>query len=732
MHFFALLAAGAARSALNGSGTLFAFEGSRFALTSQDSALRIYAQSPTSLALHTTTTLAACLSGSHLPAFACLHDPTAASPAAVPVTVGALYEAWHAPPAYAQALVAAQGAQTLSVEDVLRSNGTLTLADIFDKHPGAAAQTDGFLFQEKSAGGYYCLYRHRAGEAGLIPDCTNISGTLAWQAALLGDASVDFVTVDGTNLCTPSDQEELIQQRPMEVVLEELLALRSSGVATPRVAAWQRIVAGCTTYPAVLALYNNASYTAADLFLRAPSGKRVFFVPADPDPALVAAVESNGGRNDIVTQVMWALFAQPDYVSQGEWGFMSPCTDARGGYTTSVVGLGRGALGCGQNFTQHSTLGSAAAVSPSYQLSYGSVPFSAAGKFEGLTLQRQFGTLFDAAGAAFAAGAGSSGGLPDNIYLSSWNEWTSQPQPNPFKSSYSFSMGLGADPKGGALYVDSYGSALSRDLEPSARLGGSAVYDLLTSCTRVVRLMQAMAVHHSSSSGSGSGTAQLARFFGAPGVAAAAALAGAPPPLASCAVAGEACCAYNETVQGYALSRSLQRTDLTDALASADPVEVAALLASGAWVEVCNGYGGGTDFCVDQAVLGSQRSAGQGPFLLHSGGCGGAVAGSGALPAVALPGRARVQRCSAPGGGHFLSPAADCAGQGTPEGIVGCADTQRSSNMPRALHACARAPGGSSSSSSSSSSAATAPPYYHALDVQCLPGDAQTLLGYAH
>ena len=732
MVFFALLAAGAARSALNGSTTTFHFLGPRFADAQPGAALRVYHHAPDALSLHSTVTLRACLAGELLPAFACRLDasPAALPPGAAPaVNVGALYEAWHAPPAYAQALVAAQGARALSVEDVLRSNGTLALADIYAKHPGAAAQADGFFYQERPALGYYCVYRHREGQAGLIPDCSNISGTVAWQASLLHDASVNFITVDGTNLCTPSDQEELIQQRPMEVVLEELYALRRAGVPTPRVAAWQRIVAGCTTYPAVLALYNNASYVAADLFLTAPSGKRVFFVPADPDPALVAAVESNGGRNDIVTQVMWALFSQADYAAKGEWGFMSPCTDAAhgGGYTTSVAGLGRGALGCGQNFTQHSALGSAAAVSPSYQLSYGSVPFSAAGKFEGLTLQRQFGTLFDAAGKAFEGGEGAAGGLPDNIYLSSWNERTSQPQPNPFASNWSFSMGLQGDADGGALFVDSFGDALSRDLEPSARENGGALYDLLTSCMRVVRLMQGMAVHHASSSG-GSGTAQLARFFGATGVRAAAAARGppgAPPPLVSCAVAGEACCAYNETLQGYALSRSLQRADLSDALASADPAEVAALLAAGGWEEVCNGYGGGTDFCVSSAVLRAQRSAGQGPFLLHSGGCGAAVAGSGADAGVALPGRARVQRCAAhgAGGGHFLTAAPDCSGRGTPEGIVGCADTARSSNMPRALRACTRAGGGGSGG---------APPFYHALDVPCLAGDAQELLGYAH
>lgn len=721
---------------------IFVFTGAQFTTLPPTSLLHIYSEVPgKSLSLDLLTSLGACLNGTHLPNFTCTLSSTLSStPSITPTTVGALYEAWHAPPSASQSIVVSQGGTPLSVEDVLRSGypagspPNLTLSDIFDKYPGAAAQSDAFFYQEHPSLGYYCIYRKRPSEpTGLIPDCLNIPATITQHSKWLTDASVDFITVDGTNLCTPSTQEELIQQRPMEVVFEEFHALRSQGIPTPRIAAWQRIVSGCITYPAVLALYNNETYKAADLFLKAADGRRVFFVPASPDPALVQAVESNGGRNDIVTQVMWALFDQKEYRAEGEWGFMSPCTVAegsRGGkvgsYTTSVMGLGRGALGCGQNLTVNSTLGSAMAVSPSYQLSYGSVPFSAAGKFEGLTLQRQFGSLFDNAGKAFAgAGAGSAvSPLPDFIYLSSWNEWTSQPQTNPFKSNFSFSMGLQGDKDGGNLYVDSYGTALSRDLEPSARPGGDALYNLLASCLRVVRLMQGMHAFHSGREGDGSGVRGLAAYFGKEGVSSHNPPSSSPP-LVSCAVQGEQCCMYNETLQGYALSTSLTRVDATDALVSSDQLEIQTLLAGGAWVEVCNGYGGGTDFCVDGGVLKSQRLAGQGPFLLHSGGCGeGVVTGSGAQAGVVIEGRVLVQRCVIDGGGsggggvvHFMSNFANCSGVGKPETVVGCADVGRSSNMPRALYAC---------------SGKGSPPRYHSLDMGCLRGDEQILLGYAH
>jgi len=629
---------------------------------------------------------------------------------------GLLYEGWHGPPSYAQSLVASQGGVPLSVEEILMSGSpgspNLTLYDVYDRYPGVAQETFGFYYQETPRLGFYCIYRKREWEAqGLIPDCVNISGTLEAQSEMILSATVDFITVDGTNLCTPSTQEDLIQRRPMEVVLEEFFALRGRGITTPRVAAWQRLVAGCTTYPSILSLYNSANYSSAELFLKAPNGKRVFFVPSDPDPALLALVESNGGRNDIVVQVMWALMPEASYAA-GEWAFMSPCIDpATHGYTTSVMGMGRGATGCGQRFTYNSSLGSALAISPSFQLSYGSVPFSAAGKFEGLTLKRQFGTLFDKAAGFWSRGQ-SQGALPDNLYLSSWNEWTAQPQSNPFHSNFSHSMGLGGDPSGASLWVDSYGHSLSRDLEPAARQGGDALFLLLQSCMRVVRLMGGLGEHYS---GVAVELKDLAAYFGPK-----------RDTLTSCSIAGEACCAYNETSSGYALVRSLLRKDGGDSLVSLDPNEIQVLLASGQWEEVCNGYGGGTDFCVSETVLASQRLAGQGPFLLHTGGCGDAVRGSGADPAVSMDGRSPVYRCLQDSTAlHFLSSSANCSGLGHMESFVGCADSDRTSNMPRSLFACTGKGGVGAA--------------YHALDTPCSPStlgeevrQLGELLGFAH
>lgn len=294
----------------------------------------------------------------------------AALAAASALTRGMLYEGWHGPPASALANITAHGGTALSVEDVLRSAGALHLSDIYDKYPGSAAYAAEFFYQAKPASGYYCIYRRRPGEPGVGPDCADISATLARHAAELTAAGVDYVTIDGTNLGSFSAFADWIQLRPGEVVLEEWSALRASGAATPAVAAWQRIPAGGDLYLRWLDLYNNATY--APLVFRDPaSGKKLFFVPPGGDAAIIEAIESNGGRNDIVVQQIWALNSLE---SEGQWSFFAPCTDAAGRYyTTSVVGRGRGATGCGQRTTNPAgplarVAGSQIAVSPSYQV----------------------------------------------------------------------------------------------------------------------------------------------------------------------------------------------------------------------------------------------------------------------------------------------------------------------------------------------------------------------------
>ena len=86
--------------------------------------------------------------------------------------------------------------------------------------------------------------------------------------------------------------------------------------------------AGSTLWQNCLALYNNASYSSL-IPTDATSGKQIFFVPHNPtlppDASIVAAIQSNGGRNNVVVVSMWADFPATDY-GTGLWGFFSPCT----------------------------------------------------------------------------------------------------------------------------------------------------------------------------------------------------------------------------------------------------------------------------------------------------------------------------------------------------------------------------------------------------------------------
>jgi hypothetical protein len=386
---------------------------------------------------------------------------------------------------------------------------------------------------------------------------------------------------------------------------------------------------------------------------------------------------------------LFAAAVIPLYVifgcSQGLWAFFSPCivpnAEGQPEYTTNVVGLDKGASGCGQLVTTNSTIGSSITVSPSYQLMYSSLPFQAANKFEGLTLKRQFGTVFDnlvswLQDKLAGTDSASASGLPDYSFMSSYNEWIAQPQPNPFASSYAFSMGLPGDSMARSLWVDSYGSSLSRDLEPSTAYG-TQLYDILSSCLHVLntaeeelatlqRLSGADAIGHMKS--------MVARYNG-------------KPFLQACNVAGEICCAYNATTDNYASVWSLALDSGADALITYDTTEVDHLTCPGCgWTQICNPYSGPTDFCVSSAEL-SSLNALSGPFVLRTGGCGFQSGEYPQAPSVVLEGRVPLFRCYS-GTAHSIGTAPGCGSGLTTEMVIGCMDTSRTSNMPRALRKC--------------------------------------------
>jgi hypothetical protein len=385
------------------------------------------------------------------------------------------YLGWHQPAYTAVQQTKALGAPVLTVEDVIRSRvdtGTppgpiYTFADILETNnlTGVAAN---FYYQATTKTGPYCLVHPRKpGDvnydathegnygSGQVPPCPMFAETLARQAAQLVAAGVDFIVTDQTNIADFSAFGDAIQLRPFEVVIEEWTKLRKQGFKTPDVAGWQRMAQPGTMLPHVLNVYNEPENDKI-LLRDKKTGKKILFYPdvSDVDMSLVAEAASNGGKNDIVVVPMWV-----NRQVEGSWSFFAQCQQG------AMIDDGP----CSQTPTAASVVGSQLAVSPSYQLSYASIPFQAPGVYHGITLRKQFET-------AFAV-------KPDWLFLSSWNEHIAQPQPN----APGPSMGFETDATfAGQAFVDTYGVEFSRDIEPTQEYG-SMIYDLAASCIRVYR-----------------------------------------------------------------------------------------------------------------------------------------------------------------------------------------------------------------------------------------------------
>jgi hypothetical protein len=472
--------------------------------------------------------------------------------------VGMFYLVWHAPAADAMRQIAASSGVTAqhSIEDVLRSKGALKFSDIYEKF-SLEGPAMALYYNVTPKLGYYCIYRARTGETGWVPDCANISATLATHAEQLIAAGIDHVVVDATNLTDIDRPGDLLQLRPTEVLFEEWAKLRAAGKKTPQIAVWNAVPAGAVQFQKLLALYQNPAYDGLALRDK-KTGKKVFFVvdSADgrgPAAANLATITSNGGKNDVEVQRMWTIDKTDPAIDR--WAFMSYCAGPNGP-TTSIVGAGA----CNQPITPKSTLGSAVAVAPSFQVGYGSLPNGAAGKLGGVTFKRQWATAL--------------GTMPDWVLVSGWNEFVAQPQTNPFTNDpFARDVGLELDPEGNRLFVDTFGADLGRDLEPTAEYG-SAYYDLLASCVRVFR-------------------------------------ANAAGTKTGCNAAAEACC--DPGGPPYVNVYTLRNDGAVDVLLTTSASEKAALVGSG-WREVCTRYGASSIFC----TKGSEPSTPLSPFVAFS------------------------------------------------------------------------------------------------------------------
>ena len=584
------------------------------------------------------------------------------SPQQRPV-VGIMYEGWHAHAYWGR------GDSGLTVEDVLRSNGTLTLSDMAPD-PSTSAK---FYWHKEPADGFYCIYRKRPSEdEGCLPDCPNITATLTRHATILSEAGVDFIVADSTNFINSGPDADCFQLRPWEVLGEEWLALRAAGIPTPSIAIWQNLQdASSDLWKSYVTTYQNSSFD--DLIFRdAATGKKVFFSTANPAPEIVSQLEAL----NFSVVVMWAQ--RIDGFEEGEWAFFSPCLDlSTKQFTSSVSSFATGAP-CAQKMTTNAPIGvhgTALTVSPSYQLSYSSLPFQASGKFGGLTMKRQFTTVFK----ALASAADGSGLTLDYLFLSTFNEHIAQPQPNPYPNrTAALSEGLAEDPGGSSLWVDMFGDARTRDLEPT-KVDGGSTWDLLLSCLRVLDVAVASPGEDPCSSSSPSST-------------------------------NETCCDLGETdpLSAWVSVWSLVRTEngqRADSLLTASATEKDTLINLGnssGWTEVCSPYGGNGDFCGGAAIPSAEQSMDdrRGPFL---------------LPARELPAphlSAALWRCYDEDTlRHFVTRDGACGlvPGATTETEIGFVSLQRNSMTPRSLSLCEAAGGAY---------------FYHSLDGPCTEGDS--------
>ena len=599
-----------------------------------------------------------------------------ATGAAAPTGVGLLYNVNSIQAATAQAAVARLGAAQLTTELVIRSDGALTLDDVYGRGLHLNLTTNNSLTSQiygaQPALGYYCLYTARPADPlpAPAPDCANASGIARAHAAALVAAGVDWIILDATNWPTFDNSTydaagqvtrgsllvDATIVRPIEVLLDAWVGMRAEGLPTPRFAAWP-----CAPSPTIVpaaramwrymldALYNNVRY--ADLVLRDAAGKKVYFMSPKPGAKGVqcfgndtlALVEANGGRHDVAVTRMWAQIGEGAFAA-GEWGFFSPCLDNNVS-TTSIVG----APACAQRVTT-APGGAVIAVTAStgYMLAASGLPYAAPGHLRGLTLARQFEAVLAL--------------RPPAVLLSSFNEHTGGRQVLPGEASkVAYNMGLPADPQRDLVWVDAYAAEFTRNLEPTVE-GGGRVWEVLVACLALYRAR------------------------------------------ATCASAGvapdDACCSRaDKEVFTSVWSLALRGGD--DRALTASRAERAALLEAG-WSEVCAPIANPTVFCVDAA----SRDGRDGPFIVYS--------AAGASP---LGPTRPLTRCVDPAtGAHSFTTRAACERGGRADGVLGHVATVRGGEMLRALRRCGTAGGNASARG-------------HALDLACDEGDGG-VLGY--
>lgn len=400
-------------------------------------------------------------------------------------SAGILYELWHGKAADSMAKVAAQGGPQLTTETVIRSDGKLTLDNVYKLNPRNNKSYTGLtsldIYNVQPELGFYCLYRTRGNETPAWPkisECANISGVARRHAELLSGAGFDYVAIDLTNWPVWNPDSDVTVFRPLEVLFDEWSALRAAGIKTPYIAAWlvNEYHPGMTpSWQWVLEnIYNNPERRKLVWQRHDNGGKLSWFVTDNShyNSTTVALIEDNFGQKNVEVIKMWALFGKSKY-DEGSWGFFSPCTTPSGSFTTSMVGDASVLGDCNQFQTKgQNNMVIEVSASGGYMLSQCAIPWAAPGHMRGLTLQRLFKSVLET-------------GAP-NLFMSSFNEHIGGRQAPAQKGPTAFNMGLPNDPQRDNVWVDTYGAEYSRDIEPTVE-GGSRVWDVAASCVQAYK-----------------------------------------------------------------------------------------------------------------------------------------------------------------------------------------------------------------------------------------------------
>jgi hypothetical protein len=260
-------------------------------------------------------------------------------------------------------------------------------------------------------------------------------------------------------------------------------------------------------------------------------------------------------------------------------------------------------------------------ASASYQLAYSSIFGQSTGKLNGMTMQKQFVRVLEQS--------------PPHLFISSWNEFLAQPQPNPYigRINTGYSLGLDHDVNKAWLFVDTYGVEMSRDIEPNVDYGDFYL-QLMTSCIRMYRNGQKCSTdgHKNETT-----TAEL--------------------------------CCDRSSWSLYANVWSLNY-GASDFLLTTSSNERDILKKSG-WHDNCSPFTGVTDFCVDTSITDGTRA----PFIVKT-----RVMGTATIS---------LYRCLISGSNHHLiSLSSSCDGIGRMESLIGYLHSSRTSDSARPLYRC--------------------------------------------